>query len=133
MSMKTNINYKKRILIIVILIAFLLGLIIAVFVNNFIHKDRNQNIDITFTNPHQVVIFWTTPTKTLGYVKYGKDKRNLTQKSEQTSSVSGNIHAVVIDEIPIEGVYISLHNESDSWFLFPEVFLVEFNPETFIE
>jgi len=40
---------------------------------------------------------------------------------------------VVLSDIPVEGVYVSLHNESDPKFLFAQTQLVKFNPETYLE
>ena len=131
--MKKLQQNKQKFLIILSVVAFCVGLIIAVFLYNKQHENRNQNIEITFISPQQAVIFWTTQQETKGYVKYSTNKRKLDQKKEQTSSTAGKTHAVVLEDIPLEGVFVSLHNESDSWLLFPTVTSVVFNPETFIE
>lgn len=131
--MKNKKIHKKRILIFVLLLAFAIGLASSLFIFNHIKKDRNQNVEVTFTDPHQAVIFWKTDTDTKGYVKYGNTRRKRDKIAEQTSSEFGKVHAVVIDEIPLEGIYVSLHNESDSIFLFSTATLVKFNSETFLE
>lgn len=131
--MKNKKINKKRILTFILLLAFILGLMSSLLIFNNYKKDRNKNIEVTFTEPHQAVIFWKTDVDTKSYVKYGSSKKKMDQVSKQTSSELGKIHAVVIDDIPLEGIFVSLHNESDSRFLFKNVILVKFNSETFLE
>lgn len=131
---KILLKDKKRVVFIVsILVAFIIGLTVAFFVYNHLESDRNTNIDITFIDSHQAIIFWTTEDKTVGFVRYGESKQSRNRTSYQTSSEPGNTHAVVVEEIPVEGIYISLHNESDSPFLRPQIQRIFFDANEYIE
>ncbi len=124
---------KKLLFIVFLLVTFLIGIVVSVLIYNKQNIDINQNIEVTFIDSHQAIVFWKTQDKTVGYIEYGFTENNLDKKVYQTSSEKGTVHAVVIEEIPIEGVYISLHNESDSPFLFKKTQRIVFDPEKYIE
>jgi hypothetical protein len=112
------------------------GLFLSIIVFNYQQKDRNQNIEITFVTPRQAVVFLTTSDETLGYVRYTPNIPNSGAKTEtvyQTSSTPSTIHAVVLTDIPLEGAFITLHNDSDSRFLFSTKREIKFDPASFIE
>ncbi len=115
---------------IIILVSLIIGLLLSVFIFNYIENKKNNFLEITFVQPHQALIFWKTDHETIGYIKYGTKKNNITNKVEQTSSTPGEIHTVVVDGIPLEGTYITLHNESDSVFLWKKPLFITFDPST---
>lgn len=115
---------------IMILVSLVIGLLLSVFIFNYSENKKNNFLEITFVQPHQALIFWKTDHETVGYIKYGTKKSNITNKIEQTSSTPGEIHTVVVDGIPLEGVYITLHNESDSVFLWKKPIYITFDPST---
>lgn len=119
---------KKIFFLAIILPSFLIGLVLAVVVFNRQQRKIDNHFEVTFIDSRQAIVFWKTEKETIGYVKYGKDKRNLSQIAKQTSDVPGNIHAVVLEDIPLEGFYLSLHTENDSLFLYPEIHQISFNP-----
>lgn len=121
---------KPKQLKIMILVSLVIGLLLSVFIFNYSENKKNNFLEITFVQPHQALIFWKTDHETVGYIKYGTKKSNITNKIEQTSSTPGEIHTVVVDGIPLEGVYITLHNESDSGFLWKKPLFITFDPST---
>lgn len=125
-----KIKNKKTFWILLTSIALLIGLLLSVVVFNVVESKKNIHLEISFVQPHQAVVFWKTDHETTGYVKYGTKKNNRDTQVFQTSSTPGEIHAVVLDDIPLEGVYISLHNESDSPFLWKKPIFISFDPTT---
>ena len=125
-----KINKKQLILL---FITFLIGIIVSIFIFNKQNENRNTNVDINFIDSRQAIIFWTTKNDTIGFVNYGVSETNRDMQAYQTSSVAGKVHAVIIENIPIEGVYISLHNESDSPFLFSKSQRIFFDSSKYLE
>ncbi len=109
--------------------ALIIGLVVSVFVFNRQQQAREMYEEITFIDPHQALIFWKTDYKAVGYVRYGKTKKKLDQTAYQTNSDPSLIHAVVIDEIPLEGIFITFHCENESFFLWHKPVQVKFNQE----
>lgn len=114
----------------ILLIAFLIGLLFAIVIFNKQQRSFDNHFEVTFIDPRQAIVFWTTPKETIGFVKYGKSENDRLQVAEQTSSVPGTIHAVLLTDIPLEGFYLSLHTKDDSPFLWPEIKKINFDPTT---
>ncbi|GIK83823.1 MAG: hypothetical protein BroJett025_04450 [Patescibacteria group bacterium] len=121
---------KPRQLRIIIIISLLIGLLLSILIFNYTENKKNNFLEITFIQPHQALIFWKTDHDTIGYIKTGTKKSNVTNRIEQTSSTPGEIHTVVVDGVPLEGIYITLHNESDSRFLWKKPLFITFDPST---
>lgn len=121
---------KPTLLIIISAIGLIFGFVLALVIFNKQQREFNDHFEVTFIDPHQAIVFWTTPNDTIGFVKYGPSEANRSQTAEQTSSVPGKIHAVLLADIPTEGFYLSLHTENDSKFLWPEVRKINFDPTT---
>lgn len=121
---------KQKILVAVCGCALLLGLGLSLVIFNVQERKKDKKMEITFIDPHQAVVFWKTDYKTIGTVKYGSTKNNLDMSASQTSSQPSEVHAVVLNDIPTEGLYISLHTQSDRWFLLPETIQITFDPTT---
>lgn len=125
-----RISFKKKLIILVSLFTFVGGLFLSVYIFNKEQRKIDDHFEVTFLDPHQAIVFWTSQKDTVGFVKYGAMENNLSMVEYQTSSVAGTAHAVVLNNIPSGGFYLSLHTESDSRFLWPEVKRIEFDPTT---
>lgn len=127
---KHRVIISRTIILIAALCAFIIGLLVALLVFNSRHAAKDINLEVTFVSPREAVIFWKSEKPTIGYVRYGQSRYSLDKIAYQTSSTKSEIHAVVLDDVPLEGLYMSIHNESDSWFLWPKVIPVVFDPTT---
>jgi hypothetical protein len=110
-----------------LLIALILGLFLAWLFFNSKLRSIERRLEITFISPHQALIFWKSDSQSLGYVRSGTSKYWRKTTSYQTSSEAGDIHAVLLEEIPAEGLYISIHNENDNFFYFPEIIKIGYD------
>lgn len=113
-----------------LLTCLVIGLLISVVIYNKIEQQKETFLEVTFVTPRQAIVFWKTEHKAIGYVKYGANKKNLDMIAHQTSSVPGFTHAVILDTIPLEGLYISIHTESESPFLWERPLEIQFDPTT---
>jgi flagellar basal body-associated protein FliL len=129
-KIKAKMNFKVGLLIVVVFLALLSGLFIALLIFNKQQRQEDNRFEVTFLDPRQAIVFWTTTNETIGFVKYGSSENDLSQTAEQTSSVPGKIHAVLLTDIPTEGLYLSLHTDDESRFLWPEVKKINFDPTT---
>jgi hypothetical protein len=127
-QMLKKIGTKKVVLIISALLV-IVGLGVVLFLINKEHRKLSIYRDVTFVNPDQAIIFWKTEDETLGYVKYGEKKYKRKDVELQTTSQEGETHVVFLDNIPPEGLYISIHNDSDSFLIFPEILKIQFDEE----
>jgi hypothetical protein len=127
--MRKLIKKKKPIVISVTILVVLLFLVIFLFVLNKKHNEIYVYNEVTFINPTEALIFWKTKVETLGYIKYGESKYGRDKVQSQTSSQPGEIHAVLLEKIPRDGLFVSIHNESDSIFIFPKIFKIQFAEE----
>ena len=130
--MKTH-HHKTRHGIIVgiwIAVGFLVGLVIAVIFFNYIEHNKDTHLEITFVTPRQAIIFWKSENPSIGYVMYGETKHSMNTKVLQTSSTPTDTHAVVLEDLPLEGAYISLHTDTESKLLWPELIQLQFDPTT---
>lgn len=120
-SKKLKFKFKKWYLYILILIfLILIGGIWVWFVNKEA-RSLDKYSEVTFVSPTQAIIFWRSEDSTLGYVKYGDSKWKLNQIETQTSSESGTIHVVFIENIPLDGIYISKKSEKENILIFPQI------------
>ncbi|AKM81797.1 MAG: hypothetical protein UT13_C0001G0840 [Candidatus Pacebacteria bacterium GW2011_GWF2_38_9] len=122
------LNIKQKIALIVLSLAFITGLLLSIFIFNKQQRQIENHFEVTFVDPHQAIIFWTSEKESIGFAKYGESETNLSQVAQQTSSVPGTIHAVLLTDIPADGFYLSLHTDKDSPFLWSEVKKINFDP-----
>jgi hypothetical protein len=120
---------KKKVVLIILALLLVVGLGVVLFLINREHRKLSIYRDVTFVNPDQAIIFWKTEDETLGYVKYGEKKHKRQNVELQTTSQEGEIHVVFLDNIPPKGLYISIHNDSDSFLIFPEILKIQFDEE----
>lgn len=119
----------KRTLFILLPILLFVSLGIIIFLMNRVHRKLSVYREVTFINPDQAIIFWKTDDETLGHVKYGESRYKRKDVELQTTSQEGETHVVFLDNIPREGLYISIHNDSDSFLIFPEILKIQFDEE----
>lgn len=117
---------QRYILLVTSLIALGIGLLAAVALYNFQARKRFSHVEVTFVAPQQAVIFWKTAAPSVGYVKYGATARSRGSRADQTSSEPSEVHAVMLDQLPPEGVYVSLHDNNENILTFPEVRHIQF-------
>lgn len=123
-------SQKKWVWAVFLIICLGIGMLISVFLYNKMEEKKENHLEVTFISPRQAIVFWKTDHETIGYVKYGPSKNNRHTTAYQTSSVPGETHAVVLDDVPLEGLFISIHNESDSPFLWEKPLEIQFDPTT---
>lgn len=111
------------------IIALLLGFVVSIYIFNKQARAKDMRREITFVDTHQALIFWTTEYPAIGYLRYGKTPSSQDQTAYQTSSVPGTLHAVVLNEIPPEGLSASIHHDGESPFLWPKSFEVRFDQD----
>jgi len=111
-----------------LMVALVVGLVSSIFVFNMLENNKDVKLEITFVTPREAIVFWTTDYETIGYVKYGNSKNY--QVAYQTSSQPGYTHAVLLEDIPLDGFFVSLHAENDSFFRWPKKTKVVFDPTT---
>ena len=103
----------KNKIFIVILTGFVMGLLVVVFIFNWQQYHRSNRVEISFLDSRTALVFWTTDHKSIGYIKYGTKKSNLNQSEPQTSSLETEIHTVVLEKIPTEGIYVQFRSNKD--------------------
>ncbi len=111
-----------------LILGFILGLLIVWFIFNNKMRAIERHVEVTFVSPHQAIVFWKTDSQSLGYGKAGEKKHQRQTITYQTSSEASNIHAVLLEEIPATGLFISMHNEGDSPFYFPKIRQIRYDP-----
>ncbi len=117
----------KKLLLKTTAIALLIGLVASIFVFNLIERRRERHLEITFMDARKVLIFWKSEQPSIGYISYGSNPFWHTEKEYQTSSEPAEIHAVFLDKVPLEGLYISLHTEGDSRVFWPRVHKIQYD------
>lgn len=108
----TSLSSKTK-WVIAMCFAFILGLVMSVYVYNYVERSRENYLEVTWLSHSEAVIFWKTETPTVGYLKHG-ESRLLGQEAYQTSSEPSTIHVVILENITGKDHYISIHTQSDS-------------------
>ena len=99
------------------------------FIFNKEYRKIDEYSKVTFIDPTEALIFWRTTDEAVCYLDYGNSRFKLDETESQTSSTSGTIHVVVLDNIPLDGIYISKHCEGESILLLPKVEKIQYNEE----
>lgn len=102
-------------------IALVVGLLLSIGIFNFLERKTEQHLEVTFIDARKALIFWKTPQPSIGFVTYGDNRYFLKNTEYQTSSEPSEIHAVLLEKIPVEGLFISLHTTGDSRLYLPKV------------
>lgn len=96
---------------------------------NFSEKNKSRlpsYIDIGFTDTYQAVIFWKTESETTGYIRIGDSPKRLTKKLYPSNAQPSNTHVVVIEKVPLTGLYVSVFSDQAFYFVAPKPELVKF-------
>lgn len=109
-------------------LAFLIGLASSLFIYSAMINRQEVFFEVTFVEPRQAIVFWKTERKTLGHVRYGTQAYRRNQVAQQSSSTPEQIHAVVLSDVPLDGVYLSLHDDSQRFVLWPKVRFIKYEP-----
>lgn len=109
-------------------VALLVGLAISVGIFNH-QQDKLVKFDVTWLDSHQAIIFWKTPDPTTGYIKYGEQKFNLSQTVTQTTEQASELHVVVLENLPLEGVFVTLHRDQESIFRRPKAINIKYEAQ----
>ncbi len=116
-----KIQLRKKHIYIIFILLLLLSFITYLIIINVSARKLEKYTEITFVSPNQALVFWKTPNKTLGYVKYGEKRFKMNETVLQTSSEESEIHVVFIENIPMDGIYIKKLSEKRNIFIFPLV------------
>lgn len=120
---------KHLFFLIIASVGIVIGLIVAIVILNFTQRGEENYVEVTFITPRQALIFWKTEYDTKGYVKYGNSRWHRPNTEYQTSSQDSQVHAVVLEEVPLEGLYISMHNEADSFWYWSPAMHIKYQDE----
>lgn len=127
-SIKNNPRIKLAIGLIIIS-----GLILGLFLSlplTYLFGPQTKILDVTFINPRQALIFWQSDSPTVGYLKTGNNRFWRPTKVSQISEQADVIHTVLLDQLPLDGLYVSPHTEDQSWWHRSPVQLIRYQEET---
>lgn len=109
------------------------GLILGLFLSlplTYFFGPQSEILDVTFINPRQALIFWQSDSPTVGYLKTGNSRFWRPNKVIQISEQADVIHTVLLDQLPLDGLYVSPHTEDQSWWQRSPVQLIRYQEET---
>jgi len=129
--MKKTLKKRIKLSRALILICGVTALLVTVFgiYMYLVNKDARKleaYTEVTFINPNTAIVFWKTEKDTLGFVKYSEKKFGDKKRVNQTSSEKGKIHAVYLENLPLNGVYLTKHSEEDGFLVFPKIELIKY-------
>lgn len=119
--------FKRKYLYIIIPVVLIMVLGFWIWSINMKARGLDKYSEVTFISPTQAIVFWKSEESTLGFIKYGESRFRMKETALQTSSEEGEIHVVFLENIPLDGMYISKHNESDSFLIFPKVEYIKYD------
>lgn len=121
---------KLIVFITVAVLAFVVGIICTLWYQNEQARARFQNVEVTFLTPQQAIVFWKTPERlSVGFARFGTTSANRDQTVDQTSSEPSEVHAVMLEDVPPDGLYLSIHEPGESRWLMPDIIPVKYSPE----
>ena len=119
----------------VIIIFGLIGLLVGIFLVKkrfeLIKKKQQIEEDIVFLNPHQALVFWTTEKEGIAYLRYGESRFKRDQRAYQNSEEESKLHVILLDAIPSDGFYITVHIKGKASLFRETPIKVKYNPEEF--
>lgn len=121
---------KSTIVFLIALVLVLACIISAIYYANSNSRKIEKYTEVTFISPTQALIFWKSNDETLGYVTFSEKRFGKKEVVEQTSSEPSQIHVVVLEGIPLSGVYMQKHNESDRFWIIPQKELIKYEGST---
>jgi len=133
--MKKKIKFKRASFLFFLVSTFLLGVFVYVLIAKIkpvfqqIQETKPQFLDVTFTDPHQALIFWKTGKLTTGHVQFGETAKNLSQIVYPINRSPSYIHTVVLDKIPWEGVFIKVYTKDSKFNWLEKPIKIKFETE----
>lgn len=123
-----RLHTKPKIILLAVLacLGVFLGLLSILGVSSWQARHRYSAVEMTFISPQQGVLFWKTEEPGVGYVQLGASRHQRSQQLLQTSSDPSEVHAVMLEGIPPEGVYVSIHTQGDSKFILPKIYHIRY-------
>lgn len=91
---------------------------------------QTEILDVTFINPRQALIFWQSDSPTVGYLKTGTNRFWRPTKVMQINEQADVIHTVMLDQLPLDGIYVSPHTEDQSWWHRSPIQLIQYQEDT---
>ncbi len=119
--------FKRKYLYLIIPVVLIVVFGVWIWSINMKARGLDKYSEVTFISPTQAIVFWKSEESTLGFIKYGESRFGMKETALQTSSEEGEIHVVFLENIPLDGMYISKHNESDSFLIFPKIEYIKYD------
>jgi len=125
---KTKTTKKPQLVVLIVLtiVGLLTGMALVVGVSSWRARGQYSAVEVTFISPQQAVLFWKTNQPVQGYAQWGEIRHLRDNRLEQTSSEAATVHAVMLENIPPEGIFVSLHTEGEMRFGFPKIYEVRY-------
>lgn len=114
------------ILLVLTVIGLLAGVSLVLGITSLQTRRQYSAVEVTFISPQQAVLFWKTNEPGLGYAQWGTSRHNRDNRLSQTSSDPSEVHAVMFEDIPPGGVFVSLHTQEEPRFSLPKVYHVQY-------
>ncbi|MBU1120109.1 hypothetical protein KKA50_02860 [Patescibacteria group bacterium] len=121
---------KKKYILIAIPVILVLAFLVYVVSINVAARSLEKYMEVTFISPTQALVFWKSEKESLGYVKYGTSKWKMSGTELQTSSEEGLIHVVLLDNVPLEGMYIKKYIEGENILIFHKIDTIKYVDES---
>jgi len=127
-ALKTKTTKKPHLALLIVLtiVGLLTGMALVIGVSSWRARGQYSAVEITFISPQQAVLFWKTSQPVQGYAQWGETRHLRGNRLEQTSSEAGQVHAVMLEDIPPSGVFVSLHTQGEMRFGFPKVYEIRY-------
>lgn len=133
-------HHRKIIIGLILGLGLVLGLLLS-FPLIYFFGPQPKILDVTFINPRQALVFWKSDAPSRGYLRIGNTKFWRPTKILQMSDQADVIHTVMLDQLPLDGLYVSPHTEDQSWWQRSPVQLIKYqevidntnNPENNLE
>lgn len=104
----------------------LVGLVAMLVFTSWQARGRYESVEVTFISPQHGVLFWKTEKPVLGYAQWGASRHERSNKLDQTSSDPSEVHAVLLTDIPPDGLYVSLHTKNEPKIMWPKVYYIKY-------
>ena len=111
---KLEHHHSKLFVGLILVTGLILGLLLS-FPLSYLFGRQTEILDVTFINPRQALVFWQSDSPTIGYLKTGNSRFWRPTKINQISEQTDVIHTVMLDQLPLDGLYVSPHTEDQPW------------------
>lgn len=108
------------------IVGLTIGATLVIGITSVQARRQYSAVEVTFISPQQAVLFWKTTDPGVGYARWGNSRRVRDHHLTQTSSDPSAVHAVMLVDIPPEGIFVSVHTQGESRFFVPKVYHVQY-------